>query len=281
MDVLTTFGWASAVPVPRVLDARAAVNTLDETLFCSPGVYLPSVFCAGVVLLFANERGRRPGRLDWTRRWGILSTYVVFLLSAAQFLFLVALVMTGIAALAQSIALKYQPAATPLLVRVSTTYLYYGPCPMERAAAVRAAFSSAAVLLACVPLLGALRSSGPKRLAVVLVAPLALCALAYLVQAGRYGLGFARTNPWDTTLPGGFFWPTPLVGRVANAFGFHEFAATPGVVFVEAVKWCTVLAIAMWLTLAQLATWRRPADKTLPGRPNRGPIPSPGTPGEG
>jgi hypothetical protein len=271
MNVLQTFGWASAVQVPRVFNVQDAFNTLDETLICFPGIYEPLIFCTGVVLLFANERGRRPGHLDWTRRWGILSTYVVFLLSAAEFLFLVALVLAGIAALAQSIALKYQPAATEFLVRVSTTYLYYGPQPMEKAAIVRAAFSSIAILLACVPLLAALRSSGPKRAALVLVAPLALCALAQLVHAGRYGLGLARLSPWDTTLSGVFFWPAPLVGRVANAFGLHEFAATPGVVFVEAVKWCAVLAIATWLTVAQLATWRRRADKVHPAPPDRGP----------
>ena len=29
---------------------------------------------------------------------------------------------------------------------------------------------------------------------------------------------------------------------------------------VEAIKWCTVLAIALWLTIAQLAAWRRARD---------------------
>src|SRR5882724_2784588 len=36
MDVLTTFRWASRVPVPRVFDFRGAVRTLDDTLVCWP-----------------------------------------------------------------------------------------------------------------------------------------------------------------------------------------------------------------------------------------------------
>ena len=64
MDVLNVSGWAASVPVPTFWDSRGTVYTLDHTLAAYPGVYQPLCFCAGVVLLFSKERGRRPGRLD-------------------------------------------------------------------------------------------------------------------------------------------------------------------------------------------------------------------------
>src|SRR5688572_8914546 len=98
MDALKIFEWASSVPVPSPFDARIAPGTLDQSLLCD-WVYQPVVFCIGVVLLFAKERGRRPAPLDWTRRWGVLCSYVVLLLSATQILFIGALVLVGISAL--------------------------------------------------------------------------------------------------------------------------------------------------------------------------------------
>src|SRR5687768_567204 len=109
MDVLEISGWTSRVPVPTVVDYRGTVRTLGDTLVAYPNVYQPLVFCIGVVLLFSKERGRRRGQLDWTRRWGVGCSYVVLLLSATQFLFIVALVTLGIAAVFQSIPLKFQP----------------------------------------------------------------------------------------------------------------------------------------------------------------------------
>src|SRR5687768_10009653 len=120
MEALRIFGWASSVPVPVVFDFRGGIRTLDETLFSYRAVYQPLIFCMGVVLLFSHERGRRPSRLDWTRRWGVICTYVVFLLSAAQVLFVSALVLAGVAALLQSMPPKYQPASTQLIVDVSS-----------------------------------------------------------------------------------------------------------------------------------------------------------------
>src|SRR5258708_39251522 len=89
-------------------------------------VYPLLVFCIGVVLLFSKERGRRGDRLDWTRRWGVLCSYVVLLLSAAQVLFIAALVLAGVTALFLSMPLKYQPPVTPLFVQLSTAYPRYG-----------------------------------------------------------------------------------------------------------------------------------------------------------
>src|SRR5687768_7166083 len=120
MDVLTASGWASSAPVPTVFDFRGTVRTLDDTLLCGTGVYQPLVFCIGVVLLFSKERGRRGGKLDWTRRWGVVCSYVVLLLCAVPVLFIGALVLAGIAALFQSMPAKYQPGVTQLFVDVST-----------------------------------------------------------------------------------------------------------------------------------------------------------------
>src|SRR5437660_8079553 len=190
MDALKTFDWASSVPVPTVFDFRGNVRTLDDTLVCYPGVYPPLVFCMGVVLLFSKERGRRRNRLDWTRRWGVLCSYVVLLLSAAQVLFIAALVLAGITALFLSMPLKYQPPVTQLFVHLSTAYLRYGAYPKDVSVVVLVAFSSIAILLACVPLFDALRSSAPKWVAEILLAPLALFALMHLAEAVRYELGF-------------------------------------------------------------------------------------------
>src|SRR5687767_6584046 len=97
-DALKLSGWASSIPVPSLFDSRVAVRTLDETLLCDRLVYRPLIFCIGVVLLFAKEQGRRPRPLDWTRRWGVICSYVVALISTAIFLLIAALVFVGIVA---------------------------------------------------------------------------------------------------------------------------------------------------------------------------------------
>src|SRR4051794_23564432 len=84
VDALDVFEWTSRVPVPSPFDGRFGVRTLDDTLVTGPGVYAPLAFCVGAALLFSKERGRRRGSLDWTRRWGVLCSYVVLLLSAVQ-----------------------------------------------------------------------------------------------------------------------------------------------------------------------------------------------------
>ena len=86
MDVLNAYRWDASVPVPAVLEYGDSVRTLNDTLLSWPGVYQPLVFCIGVVLLFSKERGRRRSRMDWTRRWGVICSYVVLLLSAAPIL---------------------------------------------------------------------------------------------------------------------------------------------------------------------------------------------------
>ena len=257
MDVLRVSGWATRVPVPEVYDTRGTVRTLDDTLLAYPGVYQPLAFCTGVALLFAKERGRRPGPLDWTRRWGVLCSYVALLLSATQILFMVALVLTGIAAVFQSIALKYQPGVTQIFVDVSTAYFRYGPQPKDVTGVVGAASSSIAILLACIPLFDALRSSGGKRPAAILLAPLALFALMYLARAGWYCAALGNAPVADFLPYGVYFRPELFVARAAGVPAGPGAPAALGAVVVEAVKWCSVLGIAVWLSVARLAASRK------------------------
>ena len=218
-------------------------------------MYGPLAFCVGAALLFSAERGRRRDRLDWTHRWGVLFTCVVLLLSATQVLFLAAMVLTGIAASFQTLPLKYQPEVTPLFIRLSTTYMRYGPHPLSAAGVVQVASASIVILLACIPLFDALRSSGPKRLAAALLAPLAMFTLLHLAQAAWYGFGVSPTA--DLFAYGVYFRPEILVSRIPGQPAFLIVPASTGAVLAEGVKWCVVLAIAAWLTTAQLATWRR------------------------
>ena len=256
MDALKVVGWAASVPVPSVLDSRGTVRTLDDTLLSYSGVYQPLIFCTGVVLLFARERGRRRAPLDWTRRWGVLCSYVALLLGATQVLFIASLVMVGIGALLQSMPLSNQPRMTQWFVDASSAYLRYGPQPQDGAAVALTAFSSIAVLLACVPLFDALRSSGPRRLALVLLAPLALFALVHIAQAGRYAVGSSAVNPATQFQYAVYFCPELPLSRIAALPFRPGVSGSAGAAFVEAVKWCSVLAIAVWLTAARFAAWR-------------------------
>ena len=257
MEVLGATGCGALVPVPNVY-GFGAVRTLDDTLLSFRGVYEPLIFCMGVVLLFSKERGRRAGKLDWTRRWGVLCTYVVFLLLAAQVLFLVALVMAGIAAIFQSMPPEYQPGVTQLFVEVSAGYLRYGAHPTTTAAfVVLVAFSCIVILLACIALFDALRSSGSKRSAAMLLAPLALFALVHLAEVWRYCLGFSSGTSEDVFRYALYFWPQVLVNKFDDRWTAVYAAGSPMAFSVEVAKWCVVLAIAVWLSIAQVTAWRR------------------------
>ena len=270
MDMLNAFGWSDRVPVPAVFEYGGTVRRLSDTLLAEPQLYVyqPLVFCIGLALLFSKERGRRRNPLDWTRRWGVICSYVVLLLSALPVLFIGSLVLTGVSALFLSMPLKYQPGVTGLFVQVSTTYLRYGPYPRAVTAIVHVAFSSIAILLACIALFDALRSSGPRRFAVTLLAPLALFALMYLAQAGGYCLSSGTSSP-DIVRYRVYFRPEMLANGIADLFDLPTPHPNPwGSAFmpllVEAAKWCVVLGIAIWLSIAQLAAWwqRRKANET-------------------
>jgi hypothetical protein len=253
MDLLNASRRASAVRVPAVFEVGNAFRPLGDTFVAHGFVYPPLVFCAGLVLLFSKERGRRPGRFDRTRPWGVLCCYVVLLLSAVDALFLPALVLNGIGAVFVSVPLHYQPSVTRALIEVGATYLRYGPHPTDTTNSVRVAFASAAVLLACVPLLEALRGSGLKRGAAVLVGPLALFAVIHLAQLAWHVLGLSGPTSRDVLGYGVYFRPEMLVRPVIDlraGWGVSWSAAITA--FVEAVKWGTVLAIAIRLCAARL-----------------------------
>ena len=270
MNALQQSGWAANLPVPTLFELRGAVRTLDNTLITFPGVYEPLVFCIGVVLLFSKERGRRRERLDWTRRWGVICSYVVFLLCAVQILLIVALVMAGIAAEFQSMPLKYQPGVTQSLVKTSAAYLRYGAYPKDISVVVLVAFSSITILLACVPLFDALRSSGPRWFTgIVVVAPLALFALMHLGQAVRYVLGFSTLTALDVSSLGVYFRPQVLLRRFVGQRVSWMSPPTFGDFLLELTKWSIVLVIAVWLTIAQLTARRRPQKPSAPPEPAR------------
>jgi hypothetical protein len=256
MDLLQKLGWASLLHLPNLFDR--SYLTLDDTFLYNAELYPPIIFCMGIVLLFSKERGRRRSPMDWTRRWGIICTYVVVLLTAAMKLFVPALVLVGISALFMDIPLKNQPGVTRSFVELSTRYLRYGPYPKISTYCVLITFSSITVLLACLPLWEALRSSGLKRMARVLLVPLALFSAGNIAQAAQVTLNYSalsRSDPFY--LLGSYFRPAVLLHNATdynswNWGGFFASQPALSLFIVEAVKWGIVLVIAVWMSFAQL-----------------------------
>lgn len=253
MSMLKTFGWARAIHTPIFYSAQAG-QTLDDSFIVNVDGYL--VFCVGVALLFAKERRRRRNPFDWTRRWGVVSSYVILLLGSLGTVYFSALVMTGIAAMFQSCPPQYAPAITPLLARLSTAYLRYGPQPARMADATIACASSTAILFACVSLFEALRSTGRRAatttLAAIALLPLALAGAAQLVEAIGYGLG-AGVELIDFYGRLYFFSPNALARGLVD---LSQNGLTRRLV-IELCKWFACLAIALWLTGAQIAAYAR------------------------
>lgn len=271
MDLLTAFEWSASIAVPNVFNYPGALR-LDETLLCSFALFESVAFCMGAVLLFARERGRRPGRLDWSRRWGVVCSYVVLLLVAANVLFISALVLSGIAAIFQSMAVKYQPPVTPLFVELSTMYLRYGPYPKAPSGGVLIGFSSVVMLLACIPLYDALRSASAKRLAWVLVVPLALFALIHIAQVVHYFRNATSASVPDLYRYAVFFWPQPLVWLLAGRETYYLLSTSrpsTAVLLVEGAKWSIVFVIAVWLSFAEITALMKLWATRLDNSPDR------------
>jgi hypothetical protein len=266
VDVLKATGWASQILAPTIYHFPDSNRPLEQSLLVELRTDQPLLFCIGVVLLFAKERRPRPYRLDWTRRWGIICSYVVLLLSIARTLFSIplALVGVGIFGLFVSMPRRFQPWFVDLLGKISIAGVNHGP-PKPVVTAVLAAFSSVTVLLACVPLYTALHSSYPKRLEprlikslpAMLVAPLALFALMHLAQAAVYSTGGSGVTFKTVESYVVYFHPQMIFQAIQsraagmNLSGWDLIASK-----IEATKWCTVLTITIWLTIAQVATWR-------------------------
>lgn len=265
MSLLKQQEWDANVFVPNVFGLPGDF-ILSQSLVRQ--TYEPLVFCMGVVLLFSRERGRRRSRLDWTRRWGVLASYVVLLLSAAQVLFIAALVGAGIGALFMSMPAKYQPAITDWFVEISAAYLRYGPGPGSRwASLIQVIVASLAILLACVPLWDAMRACGPKWRATILVTPLVLFALmhlAHLLPLGpnRHAMLSVITSVSTSSgfVPYSlFFWPELAAGELCASpprpvVFWRSGLATSA---MEVVKWGVVFLMALWLTAAQVSAWRQ------------------------
>ncbi len=247
MAVLEASGWAERVAVPTPFEFKGIPLTIRESFAYEFQMYDYFTFCIGVVLLFSYERNRRASRLDWTRRWGVITSYCVFLLGIPRFACITALVMVGIGACFLSMPLRYQPAVTKLFVNLGAGYLYYGPYPGALVDGSLPAFSSVVVMLACVPLYNALRSSGPKVRAALLLAPLFIASLLQLNDVVRFYLGSVAFSTRQTYYP--FYFNAYLL---VNGFSGLSFRF-----FMEAAKWSACLAIAIWLSVAQIMAWQR------------------------
>ncbi|HTL30459.1 MAG TPA: hypothetical protein VL282_14605 [Tepidisphaeraceae bacterium] len=262
MAAMKTSGWAASVPVPTFFKVQGA-QSLAESDVVRTYAYL--TFCIGVVLLFSKERDRQRNRLDWTRRWGVITSYGVFLLGIHFFAFITALVIGGIAALFLSMRRADQPAMTGLLVRLSTGYLRFGPHPSRIADVSLVVFSSVVVLLACVPLYNALRGSGPKALAILLLAPLVLGSLVAFGYVAEYLMNLTPGS--EARFYFFYFAPDVLMKGFGDLFINPANWLYLGRDFLlEAGKWLAVLAIALRLTIAQiLAAKPRAPDRPMPG----------------
>ena len=245
-----------AYPLPALPGLRHAIETFDDTYLAMVDP-LPT-FCIGAVLLFSRERGRRDGRLDWTRRWGVVSSYLMVLLGVIGFGPVTALVAVGIAALFYSLPIQYQPAIGPVLANAGAAYIYYVPFGTDAAYFVLGATSAAVMLLACVPLYDALRSSGPRWLAIALLTPLGAAA-AVQVFVAVASCFISGPTPWfDAPLFAQFFFKpavvAALVARDSPPWLAPRLPADLGA--YEFVKWLVCLLAAVWLTTAQLAALR-------------------------
>ncbi len=250
VDLLVWSGLAAYVPVVS-FDFQTAFATLDESFITWIYAYL--AFCIGVVLFFSKERGRRGNRLDWTRRWGVFASYCVLVLGVPVIFMSPALVLIGIAALCHSLPLENQPAITALISEIGAGYIYYGPHWTDTGDVALAVFSACAILLACVPLYDALRSSGSRVLALVLLMPLALIAVW---QIGSAVLVYLHPPIADTPPPPFFFQPQALLGHLTNYEAFINGQVSPiQSILWEAAKWLPFLGIAIWLSLAQVRAW--------------------------
>jgi hypothetical protein len=183
----------------------------------------------------------------------------------------------GISALFLRMPLRYQPGVTQLFVDVSTTYLRYGLYPKDISDVLLVGFSSTVILLACVPLLDALGSSGPRAGAIVLLVPLALFSVTGIAQAVQNWLGSNWQEIHRSEL---YFRPGALVEGIAQLWAglsVREFLL--GVYFEEFAKWSIVFTIALWLSTAQFAAWwhgrgrcervSRDAQRSASGGPHR------------
>ena len=255
---LDKFGWIQSIPVPTFALFKSGVRSLNDTFLLES--YVSLVFCMGSVLLFSKERGRRPSKFDWTRRWGVILSYVLLLLCATRNALLIGLQLTGLAALLHSLPLREQPALTEWVATIAIYLNFYGPSMDVPVWIVQLACAATVVLFACVQLHRALRSSGRKTLAGLLVAVLGVAALVEFVYPVLYLLDRpANISLIDLLYYNGlYFWPELLTSR--KMYGHLNLSSDPflNTIFVgEVIKWAAIFTVALWLSIAQIASWRR------------------------
>jgi hypothetical protein len=250
--VLHHFGFDDDIRVPFT----AYVGDLPLRDSFVTMVYAELVFCIGLPLLFAKERGRRPHWLDRTKRWGAFVTFLVLVLTFANLALVTSLVIVGIGALLISLPFANQPAVTPLFTEFGPILVLYGPNSSDEAYVVFSALSALGILLACVPVSQALRRSGARVLAWVMVVPLTLTALLHLAVCVLWVVDFANAQGYDP--PGFFFQPGYLTSRLSELSSGVEgrYRLLLNVV-QEYLKWLPFLGIALWLTIAQVRAWRK------------------------
>lgn len=254
LSILRAFEWDEHVPIPTFLDVQGGMTLRDSYV---GDVYAWLAFCVGVGLLFARERFRQRGRLDWTRRWGIVASYGVLLLGAIPIAFITALVMAGIGALFLAMPLAYQPPGTDAIAVAGQGWLRYGPHGGSTQLDVALpACSTVVVLLALVPLYDALRSCGGRRgWAAVLLAPLAFGSIRQLAYGAMEALQVLPRSFADHPIHPYYFNAELL------AQGLAQLGATSirrEFVF-ELLKWSACAAIAIRLSVAQVTARVRPA----------------------
>jgi len=262
--LLLTLHNVAAWNIPTPFDFKGALLLKDTFLVGGLGVtpvFSHVVVCIGFVLLFSSEHGRRQSRWDRTRSWGVAFCYLLLFLGLIGVGFRISLGLAGISSLLLSMPPEYQPSRTSVISYISWAYLRYGPHPTKISYASFVFVSSVVVLLACIQLFNALRSSGPRFgirvLAVIVLAPLVLTALAQAVYAVRYATDFAKA---DDLILFGYFdqW---LLKRAAIRLWSNPFRLTvlyfrDFVFMYEASKSLSLLIIALWLTVAQFAAMR-------------------------
>lgn len=259
MAAMDHYKWTRDVPLPEFLPEQVD-RTLDDSFVRF--VYVHLVFCIGVVLMFSKERGRQPVPLDRTRAWGIVGSWLVLTLGAIQMAFLTSLVMSGLAALFNSMWPPAKPAIADWFVTLGAGYLRYGPHPSTTSDTAVASISAIVILLACVPLYNALRSSGPRLLAMIVLAPLPLAAAVQLASIAYYTVAPST----GLTLPGvvfvsvsygeAYIYDAAYYFRPDLLIGSNSMLASSssrGMILLEAAKWVACVVIAIWLSIAQLA----------------------------
>ena len=217
------------------------------------------LFSVGFVLLFARERGRRRARLDWTKRWGVVGCYFVAIAGAATWTLITSLVLVGITALHYSLPPENQPASTEFMASLSTMGVRYFPQTSDFGYALLPMASALVVLLACVPLRDALRSSLPTRrpsaIAVIVLLPLWLTAsitVGYLAVMLALSVGALS---YDMLPPIYFFESSDLAGGTVGFFNATSQTLLAKWQWLNWLKYLPILLLAMWFTLAQIHAW--------------------------